>query len=59
MPLSRLIELMEIERECVILSDDCDRQCAGCKLVQNTPELISAYTRVLDILDTMKGKCTV
>lgn len=59
MSLSRLIELMEIERECVIIGDDCDRQCARCELVQNTPELISAYTRVLDILDAMKRKCTI
>jgi len=49
---------MEIERECIIRNDndECNRDCSRCDLVQDTAELISAYTRIIDILEAMKGK---
>lgn len=54
--LNRLIEVMEIERECIIRADECDRQCAMCDLVQDSAELISVYTKIISILEAMKGK---
>ena len=57
--LPRLIELMEIERECIIRNtyNDCNRQCDQCDLVQDSAELISTYTRIISILDAMKERC--
>lgn len=45
MELTRAIELLEIERECV--TRDCDRDCANCELVQDRDELVTMYNTVI------------
>ena len=45
MKISRAIELMEIERECV--SRDCDRDCQNCDISQDRDELLEAYGEVI------------
>lgn len=42
---------MTIERSCIQRSASCNRDCSSCDLVQDTDELIQAYTMILDILD--------
>ena len=55
MTLERMIELLEIEHECMLRGahDDCDRNCADCELVQEDLELHEMYTGVIDILKKM------
>lgn len=45
MELTRAIELLEIERECV--TRDCDRDCANCDLVQEQDEIVAMYDEVI------------
>lgn len=45
MELTRAIELLEIERECV--TRDCDRDCANCELVQDRDELVTMYNTAI------------
>lgn len=45
MELTRAIELLEIERECVMR--DCNRDCANCDLVQDRDELVTMYNTVI------------
>ena len=45
MKISRAIELMEIERECV--SRDCDRDCEKCDISQDRDELLEAYNEII------------
>ena len=46
--LSRVIELLSIERECV--SRDCDRNCGKCDLVQEKSELLEMYDEVIRVI---------
>ena len=50
----RIIELMQIELECVS-REDCDRHCSECDLVQDREELIDAYKKVVGILTDAIG----
>lgn len=68
MTIQRMIELLEIEHECMLRGahDDCDRNCADCELVQEDDELHEMYTNVIALLkeqETMmqciKGKCRI
>lgn len=46
MNIDRAIELMRVERECVIRNDkgvNCDRDCSSCDLLQKTSDIIEAY----------------
>ena len=54
---SRMIELLNIERECVMTAarDSCNRDCAQCVLVQDDQELIEMYSKVIDILTAING----
>lgn len=47
MKLKRIKELMEFERNCVVRGATCDRNCGKCDLVQDSDELIQAYTAVI------------
>ena len=57
MTLSRMIELLNIERTCVIRAahNECDRDCASCILVQDDKELITMYTKVINTLNEING----
>ena len=43
MTLTRVRELMTIEKECVKQANTCGRDCAKCDLVQDDKELLAAY----------------
>ena len=49
----RIIELLEIENECVLRNahNDCDRQCQNCDLVQDDGELHEMYMDVIKIVE--------
>lgn len=57
MSLTRMIELLDIERKCVMTaaSNGCDRDCAHCALVQDDKELIEMYSKVIDILTAINS----
>lgn len=46
----RALYLMNIERQCIIQSDKCNRQCQDCELVQDSTELLDAYAIVIEML---------
>lgn len=52
MTIERMIELLEIEHECILRGshDDCDRNCADCELVQDDGDLHEMYTDVIALL---------
>ena len=52
MTIQRIIELLEIEHECMLRGahNDCDRNCADCELVQNDGDLHEMYTDVIALL---------
>lgn len=52
MTIERMIELLEIEHECMLRGshDDCDRNCADCELVQDDGDLHEMYTNVIALL---------
>ena len=52
MTIDRMIELLKIERECMLRAahDDCDRNCADCELVQDDYELDEMYINVISLL---------
>lgn len=56
MTLEKLINLMQIERECITRNEhhNCNRDCENCNLVQNTDTLIKAYDKTIAILTEMK-----
>ena len=60
MTIQRMIELLEIEHECMLRGshDDCDRNCADCELVQDDGELHEMYTNVIGILEEYKSMPT-
>lgn len=47
----RIVELLNIEKECIQRADSCDRNCAKCDLVQDSNELIQMYTDAIEIID--------
>lgn len=52
MTVERMVELLEIEKECVLrnASGECNRYCAGCDLLQDDTELHEMYTEALALL---------
>lgn len=52
MTVERMIELLKIEKECVLrnASGECNRYCAGCDLLQDDTELHEMYTEVIALL---------
>lgn len=50
MKLKRIKELMEFEQNCVVRGATCDRNCGKCDLVQDSDELIQAYTAVIGMI---------
>lgn len=52
MTIDRIIELLEIEKQCVLRNSicECDRDCANCDLVQKDSDLLKMYTDVIDLL---------
>ncbi len=56
MTIQRMLELLEIEHECMLRGshDDCDRNCANCELVQNDGDLHEMYTDVIALLKEQK-----
>lgn len=56
MTTQRMIELLEIEHECMLRGshDDCDRNCADCELLQDDHELHEMYTNVVAFLKKQK-----
>ncbi len=57
MTIQRMIELLEIEHECILRNshDDCDRDCANCDLVQDDGDLHEMYTNVIAVLREQEG----
>ena len=43
MSITRVLEIMENEMECVRRADTCGRDCGKCDLVMDTNELLEAY----------------
>lgn len=58
MTIQRIIELLEIEHECILRNshDDCDRNCADCDLVQDDGDLHEMYTDVIALLKEQEEK---
>lgn len=58
MTIKRMIELLEIEHECMLRGahDDCDRNCADCELVQDDGDLHEMYTDVIALLEEQEPK---
>lgn len=52
METNRIIELLEIEHECMLKGShgDCDRKCEDCELVQDDWELHEMYTDAIALL---------
>ena len=61
MTVERMIELLEIEHECMLRKshDDCDSNCADCDLVQNDDELHEMYTDVIWLMKKQEAKTIV
>jgi len=57
MTIHRMVELLEIEHECMLRGahDDCNRNCADCELVQDDGDLHEMYTNVIALLKEQKG----
>lgn len=58
MTIQRMIELLEIEHECMLRGahDDCDRNCADCELVQDDGDLHEMYTNVIALLKEQEAR---
>ena len=52
MTVQRMVELLEIEHECMLRGSrcECDRDCAKCNLVQDDMELHEMYTNVIEMV---------
>lgn len=55
---TRAIELMKIERECVIrnIKQQCNRDCANCDLVQKDSDVLGAFDAAIASLEISKRK---
>lgn len=51
MNVDRALELMRIERECIMRAEYCDRNCRECVLVQDAEELKDAFDYVIKMLE--------
>lgn len=47
MTVTRAVQLMKIERECIKRAETCNRDCRNCGLVQPTADLLEAYDVVI------------
>lgn len=58
MTVERMIQLLEIEHECMLRASDkiCNRQCNICALVQDDIELDEMYQEVVEILKEYQEK---
>ena len=58
MTVERMIELLEIEKECVLrnASGECNRYCAGCDLLQDDTELHEMYTEAIALLKAQEPR---
>ena len=58
MTVERMIELLEIEKECVLrnASGKCNRYCAGCDLLQDDTELHEMYTEAIALLKAQDAR---
>ena len=58
MTVERMIELLKIEKECVLrnASGECNRYCAGCDLLQDDTELHEMYTEVIAMLKAQEPR---
>lgn len=58
MTVERMIELLEIEKECVLrnASGECNRYCAGCDLLQDDTELHEMYTEAIALLKAQEQR---
>lgn len=56
MTYERALYLMNIERLCIIKSENCGRKCEGCELVQDSGELVEAYSMVIFMLQRRLGE---
>lgn len=61
MTVERMIELLEIEKECVLrnASGECNRYCAGCDLLQDDTELHEMYTEAIDMLKAQEPRVII
>lgn len=50
MTIERAIELLEIEKTCIMRANTCDRNCAACDLVQTDTDLLAAYDAAIEAL---------
>ncbi len=50
MTVDEVIELMENEKACILKANTCDRDCAKCKLLRETEDLLSAYDMAIQAL---------
>lgn len=50
---SRILELLECERQCILRNslESCDRDCANCDLLQDSEALLNMYDLVKRIVD--------
>ena len=61
MTIQRMIELLEIEHECILRNShgECDRNCGDCDLVQDDGDLHEMYTDVISLLKQQEPKPVV
>lgn len=61
MTVERMIELLEIEKECVLRNaiGECNRYCAGCDLLQDDTELHEMYTEALALLKAQDAQLVI
>ena len=57
MGINRIIEIFEIEKQCIKrnIGKDCNRDCGNCDLVLEDEELLTAYNLAISILKTIHG----
>lgn len=46
----RILELLAVERECIIRATWCDRDCINCTLIQTDTDLLEMYNIVIDFI---------
>ncbi len=57
MGINRIIEIFEIEKQCIKrnIGKDCNRDCGNCDLVLEDEELLTAYNLAISILKIIHG----
>ena len=48
---NRAIELLRIEKTCILRAKTCDRDCGKCDLVQEDKDLLAAYDAAIEALE--------